>query len=56
MNPVCKVHDALARRFAFGLTRFACQTAIYKKSKNPKIREKLPRKEVRTSQTKELII
>jgi hypothetical protein len=42
------------RRFAFGLTRCACQTAVYKKCR--KVREKLQTKEVKTSQTKKLII
>ena len=45
---------SVPRRIAFGLTRCACQTAVYKKIQ--KVREKLLRKEVRTSQTKELII
>jgi hypothetical protein len=36
--------------FALGLTRCACQTAVYKKSK--KVREKLPRKELKTKQAK----
>jgi hypothetical protein len=40
--------------FAFGLSRCACQIALYKKSK--KVREKLPRKEARTSQAQKLII
>ena len=47
-------HHTYVSYLACGLTRCACQTAVY--TKFQKVREKLPRKKVRTSQTKELII